>query len=102
MIGVYGDPAPYTALSCKHFDAFTGHCKKGIVGDVLSKCSVYLTYCPSWVDNGTALSYRPFREDEEYRRDKKVFVSYDALSLLHDELLFDHDEFVEDQCQSIK
>lgn len=95
MIGVYCDPAPYTACSCKHFDTLTGECKENVIAEPLFKCSIHLSYCLQWKSNGNHLEYRPLHEDEEYRKDKKVFVSYEALDKLNDELLFEHYEFLE-------
>lgn len=95
MIGVYCDPAPYTACSCKHFNATTGHCKLNVVAEPLFKCSIHLSYCLQWASNGNHLAYRNFHEEAEYRRTRKVFVSYDALDQLNDELEFEHDEFLD-------
>lgn len=95
MIGAMCDPATYTAVSCESFDTFTGHCKRGLVNDRMFKCSTHTTFCPEWKGNGKNLGYRSLEESFEYQRTRKIFVSYDALAYLNEELFPGHNEFVE-------
>lgn len=101
MIGALCDPSPYTAVSCKHFDTITGHCKENVIAEPLFRCSTHLSYCLQWKSNGNHLEYRRLEDDFEYRRTRKAFVSYDALDHLDEELLYEHGEFVSDSLTDI-
>jgi hypothetical protein len=96
MIGVKADPVWYSATGCKHFNHLTGECRINTISEHMFRCSMQLSYCLKWADGGQCLEYRKLKDEKEYRNTRKIFVSYNALNYLNEELLFEHNEFIEE------